>query len=105
MAKYLLSYHGGGMPETDAEREQITAAWNDWLGSLGQSLVDLGNPVGRSSTIASDGAVSDGGGSNPVSGYSILEASDFDAALASAKGCPILQGGGSVEVGELFDVM
>ncbi len=104
MAKYLLTYHGGGMPETDEERERVTAAWGQWMGSLGGALVDPGNPTGRVGTIASDGSVSDGA-TNAASGYSILEASDFDAALASAKGCPVLEGGGSVEVGELFDVM
>ena len=104
MAKYLLTYHGGAMPETDEERERVTAAWGAWMGSLGGALVDPGNPTGRVGTIASDGSVSDGA-SNPVSGYSILEASDFDAALAGAKGCPILQDGGSVEIGEIVDVM
>jgi len=27
MAKYLLSYHGGGMPESEEEGAKIMAAW------------------------------------------------------------------------------
>ena len=27
MSKYLLAYRGGGMAETDAEREAAMAAW------------------------------------------------------------------------------
>jgi hypothetical protein len=40
-----------------------------------------------------------------VTGYSIIEADSLDAAVELVKGCPILQSGGSVEVGETFDVM
>ena len=49
--------------------------------------------------------MSHGGGANPVSGYSLLEAADIDAAVAISKGCPVLQGGASIEVAETFDVM
>ena len=66
--------------------------------------MDGGNPFGASKTIASDGAVSDGGASG-LSGYSILKADDLPAATEMAKGCPILSSGGTVEVYETFDVM
>ena len=46
MAKYLLSYHGGGMPESEEEGARVMAAWGEWMGSLGESMVDGGNPVG-----------------------------------------------------------
>ena len=106
MAKYLLAYHGGGMPESPEDQAKVMAAWGAWMGGLGPALVDGGNPVGGARTIASNGSVSDGGGANPVSGYGIVEASDLDAAVALAQGCPILSGeGGAVEVCETFDPM
>lgn len=105
MATYLLAFHGGGMPETDEARAQVMAAWGKWYEDLGPAVVDTGNPVGRTSTIQSTGAVSDGGGANPVSGYTVIKADTMDAAVAMARGCPILQGGGSIEVGETFSVM
>jgi hypothetical protein len=51
-----------------------------------------------------DGSVTDDGGSNPASGYSLIEASDLDDALAKAKGCPHLQGNGTIEIAETFDM-
>ena len=75
-----------------------------WFGSLGSAVVDGGNPVGTSSTVKSDGSVASNGGANPASGYSLVEASSLDEALAKAKGCPILAAGGSVEVAEAIDM-
>jgi len=105
MAKFLLAYHGGGMPETEEEQAQVLAAWGEWYGKLGASVVDPGNPIGQARSVSSDGSVSSGGGANPVSGYSIIDVSDIDAAIDAAKGCPVLQSGGSVEVAETFNVM
>jgi hypothetical protein len=105
MGKYLLAYHGGTMPQTQEEQARVLAAWGVWYGSLGNAIVDPGNPVGQTATIATSGEVSHGGGANPVSGYSIITADSLDAAVAAAKGCPLLQAGGSVEVAETFNVM
>jgi hypothetical protein len=106
MAKYLLVYHGGGgMAEGEAAQAEVMAAWGTWFQNLGPALADGGNPVGQSKTIASDGAVSDGGGANAATGYSLITADSLDAAVALAKGCPVLGGGSSVEVAETFDVM
>ena len=67
-------------------------------------MLDGGNPVAMTKTVASDGSVSDGGGTNPLSGYSLLEADSLDAAVEMAKGCPILTSGGSVEVCQAIDM-
>ncbi len=97
---YLLVYHGGEMPETPEEGARVLAAWNDWFATLGDALVDGGNPVTQVKTIGNNGTVNDGA-LNPASGYSIVKADSLDAAVALAKGCPILNGGsGSIEVGE-----
>ncbi len=57
---------------------------------MGAEVIEGGNPVGKSSTVNSDGSVSGNGGSNPASGYGLFEAPNLDDALAKAKGCPIL---------------
>ena len=105
MATYLLAYHGGGMPETEEEQAQVMAAWGQWFGAVGAGMVDGGNPVGATRTIAPNGSVSDGGGANPVSGYSIIKADSMDAAVELAKSCPLLRSGGSIEVCETFAAM
>ena len=104
MAKYLFIYHGGTMPESNEEKASAMAAWGQWFGAMGDAVVDGGNPVGQSATVQSDGSVVNNGGSNPASGYTLIEAGSEDAALALAKKCPILQHGGSVEVAEAIDM-
>ena len=51
-----------------------------------------------------NGAVS-GGGSSSLSGYSIINADRLDAAIALAKGCPVLSSGATIEVCETFEAM
>ncbi len=104
MAKYLLVYHGGSHPESKEAQQKVMAAWGQWFGSMGKALIDGGNPVGKSSTVRSDGTVVKDGGANPVSGYSLVEAASLDEALAKAKGCPLLAAGGSVEVAQAMDM-
>lgn len=104
MAKYLLSYHGGGMPETEEEGAKVMAAWGNWMEQLGTRLIDGGAPIGQSASIASDGTHSAGGGTNPVTGYSLIGAESLAEALELAEGCPILLSGGSIEVGETIDM-
>ena len=104
MAKYLFVYHGGKNPETDEEVAEVIDSWGTWLGGMGAAVIDGGNPVGMSSTVNPDGSVADNGGSNPASGYGLIEADDLDDALAKAKGCPILASGGSVELAPCIDM-
>ncbi len=103
MAKYLFVYHGGGRPETKEAQAKAMAAWGEWFASMGKAVINGGNPVGKSWTVKGNGVVKDGG-ANPVSGYSLIEAKDYDSAAALATGCPMLAGGGSVEVAEALDM-
>ena len=41
-------------------------------------------------------------GSNSMSGYSVVEAADMDAALEMAKACPFLETGGCIEVAQVM---
>lgn len=104
MANFLLAYHGGTPPSTPEEGEKVMQAWMSWMGSLGDAIVDGGNPVSMAKTVSSNGSVSDGGGENAVTGYSVIKADNLDAAVALARGCPHLQSGGSVEVAETYNV-
>jgi hypothetical protein len=103
MGTYLLAYRGGTMPATDAEREESMQAWGTFLGGLGDSVVDAGNPFGEAATIGADGVSQ--GASSGLSGYSIISSGNLADASAQAKGCPIIAAGGSVEVHEIFPVM
>lgn len=105
MAKFVLLYVGGGMPETEEETSQVMKAWETWYGELGAAVVDPGypfTPVAKS--VASNGAVSDGPAGTMASGYTILEAGSLDKVAKMAQGCPVLQGGGDISVIETFEV-
>lgn len=104
MAKYLFVYHGGGHPSNPADAKKVMDAWGAWLGSMGSAVIDGGNPVGKSSTVKADGSLVDGGGTNPASGYSLIEASSLQDAHKKAKGCPILKSGGTIEIAQAMDM-
>ena len=75
---------------------------NGWARTLRPSSTWV-RPSGATKTVSAD-RITDGGGSNPATGYSLVDAADIDAATAIAKGCPVTRGGGTVEVGEAFEV-
>jgi hypothetical protein len=104
MANYVLAYRGGGMAQTDAERDAAMTAWGAWFGQLGAAVVDPGNPFGPSTSVASDGS-SNGAAPSALSGYSVVTADSLDAAVALTGGCPVLANGGSVDVYETIQVM
>lgn len=105
MAKFVLLYNGGGMPEAEAEIAAVMKAWEAWYGDLGKALVDPGNPFSPvTKSIKSDGAVSDGPVGTMTSGYTIVEAGTQDEAVKLAQGSPMLQGGGDISVYETLDM-
>lgn len=103
MPKFILAYHGGGMPETPEEGEKAMAAWGAYYEQMGPKIADGGAPVGKSMTVHS-GGVDDNGGSNPLSGYTVVNADTIEEACEIAKGCPILSDGGSVEVAPIVEM-
>ncbi|HEV2975028.1 MAG TPA: hypothetical protein VGX69_08540 [Solirubrobacteraceae bacterium] len=100
MGNYLFAYRGGGMADTDEARQAAMAAWGAWFGELGDAIVDPGNPFGPSTSVGSGGT--DG---SALTGYSVIKSDSLDAAAELAKGCPVLSGGGSVDVYETIAVM
>lgn len=101
MPKFLMTYHGGKMPETPEEGEAMMAEWTAWSASLESALDDPGTPVGITKVLTSDG-VSGSGSPHPVMGYSILVADDMDKALGMLGECPHLKHGGTIEVSEMM---
>lgn len=103
MPNYLFVYHGGSKPTDPKEMEEVMSKWGAWFGKMGEAVVDGGNPVGMSKTVTAD-SVRDDGGPNPTGGYSVVSAPDMDKAVEHAKGCPIFERGGHVEVAEIIEM-
>ncbi len=89
MSKFVFIYRGGKPGATKEEQDKVMAAWGQWFGSLGDALVDGGNPFGAPKAVTTNG-VSDSVSGQPASGYSIVNASDQAAAAELAKDCPML---------------
>jgi len=59
MPKFLVTYHGGDMPESAEGREQAIAAFAAGAGATGEALVDPGAPLGPSKTVTIDSVADD----------------------------------------------
>jgi hypothetical protein len=103
MPQYVIVYLGGNPPSTPEEGKQHMSRYMEWLSSLGDSAVSPANPLKNTSTVNPDGTVTTGG-TTTMSGYTIIEAASMDAALLTAKACPFLDVGGSLEVSELMQM-
>jgi hypothetical protein len=106
--KFLFVYRNpttpAQKPPSPAEMQAVLAQWQKWKEAY-PSILDMGDgllPTGRS---IKGGVVTDGPtveSKEIVSGYSIVGAADYDAAVVVAKACPILFApGASIEVREL----
>ena len=105
MSRFILLYNCPATPMDmmdEEKREKIRMAWQVWMEKIGSSLADMGSPMGNGRSVVDDGS---DGQVLELSGYSILEAENIDAALALVDGHPFLSdktGKFSVEVFELF---
>ncbi|MEP0176788.1 MAG: hypothetical protein ABJH28_16560 [Paraglaciecola sp.] len=99
MQKYIFAYHGTPKFETPQEGAKHMEEWQGWSASLGDAIVDPGIPVGPSMTVTSEGIV-EGGGTNPLSGITIIQAESIDAAMKMAQSCPHINLNGTIEVAE-----
>jgi hypothetical protein len=97
MAKFVYIYTGGSRPESEEEGKKVMDAWMSFMGGLGDAIVDSGNPFGASASAG-------GGKTSNLSGYTVINASSIDDAVAKAKACPIFDRGGDVEVYETIDM-
>jgi hypothetical protein len=82
-----------------APSPESTAAWMAWFDSMREQLVDRGKPVTDRSCLGD--CTTD---RTQLGGYTLISADDLDGALAIAKGCPHLDRGGGVEIGQLGEV-
>jgi len=98
MPRYLITYHGGeGMPASEEARRQAMAAFMAWVETTGDAMVDPGAPLGTSATVSGDTQTTTPP-SDPIAGYTIVQADDLDAAVGLVRGHPFITRGGSLQV-------
>lgn len=95
--KYMLAFRGQVGRSLTAEE---VGQWPTWFEQIKDSIADFGSRVGQ---VREVGAAESNGRSDALSGYIVINADSLDGAASLAGGCPALQQGGGVEVGELVD--
>ncbi len=105
MAEFLYLYRGGQRGATPQESEQIMQKWMNWFKELTASgnVKDGGQPLEAEGKVVKDkgSTVTDGPfaeAKDLVGGYTLIEAPTLERAAELAKGCPVLERGGAVEV-------
>ncbi len=92
MTAYLFTFRApAGYTPTPGTFE----AWATWQAELGARLKDRGYPAFACAALGASVA------ETRLGGFSVVRAVSLDAAVAMARGCPLLGHGGAVEVGEL----
>jgi len=78
--------------------------WMAWMKTLAEKghMIDRGQPLERSGKIVQSGrTITDGPfaeAKDVIGGFTLIKANDVTQAAELAKGCPILERGGQVEV-------
>lgn len=104
MNEFVLLYRGGERPTSPEQGQQVMQKWMAWFKTLAEKghILDRGQPLERSGKMVGPGkVVSDGPfaeAKDVVGGYTLIKANDVSQAAEIAKGCPILERGGQVEV-------
>lgn len=103
MPQYLFVYLGGEYPTNPEEGQKHFEKYQQWLISLGDAVLSPAIPCKDTHTVQADGSAS-AGSISAMSGMSVIQADNMEAALAIAKSCPFLELGGALEVSELLQL-
>lgn len=111
MAQFILFIRGGdpAEPQTPEEMQQAVERYRAWAGALAAQnklvsafkLKDDGGRImsGDGGQVAVDGPFAET--KETIGGYFVIEAADYNEAIALAKGCPVFAGGGVLEVRQI----
>jgi len=100
MSRFLITYHGSGMPDDPELMEQAKAAFGNWVAGAGDAIVDPGAPLQMVKQVANDAATD----AVQIGGYSIIQADNADAAAAVLSSHPYVARGGTLQVNQILEV-
>jgi hypothetical protein len=111
MANYLYIFRGGAdQTRSPQQMQDNMAKWGEWIGQLarnghskgGEPLAPGGRVLAGKKKAVIDGPF--GETKDLVGGYLIVTAPSLDVATELARGCPIFEDDGSVEVREIREM-
>jgi hypothetical protein len=113
MKEFILIFRNApsGDPVPSPEQlKNISKPWQDWMGSIAaqNKLANRGNRLGvEGATVLPGNVITDGPYAEVkeiLGGYIVVKTSSLDEAVELAKGCPILNIGGNVEVRDIVQI-
>ncbi|MBC7920858.1 MAG: hypothetical protein H7Z75_07165 [Ferruginibacter sp.] len=110
MEKFMLIFHApysqeAAYQQQSPEEMQVEIQkWNHWIGGIAaqgkmvgtEALLPFGKIMRKSGQVVTDGPYTEG--KEIVGGYTVVTAASVDEAVELAKGCPIFDSEGSLEV-------
>jgi hypothetical protein len=111
MEKFMLIFHGGGLPQEQRTPEEMEAGmgkWMAWIDKLakagkydsGEPLIPGGKIISGVNKTVTDGPFAEG--KEIVGGYFIVNAANYDEAIAMCDDYPDYQYGGKVQVRQVM---
>jgi len=113
MNEFSLIFRNEQNPDVQFSPEQmqnILKQWHDWMGSIAaqDKLASRGNRLGyEGALVKKNNVVTDGPYAEikeMISGYIIVKTDTLEEAIELAKGCPIFNAGGCVEVRNIIPI-
>ncbi|MGH1466023.1 MAG: YciI family protein [Cognatishimia sp.] len=97
MDDYLFVFHGGDMPADPEEGAKVMARWGAWMEELGTAIVAPGAPVENATMVGPDSTRAPES-AQLITGYLVVKAASIETAVQLAKGCPIHENNGTVQI-------
>ena len=102
MDRFLIVYRGAPAGDDAEGAQHEPQRWAAWFDALGADLVDRGS-LTRSSIEIPSRLIGPKLSGSALSGYSVVQAADFDAVVRLVQACPVFDERGSVEIARLAD--
>ena len=107
MPKFIYLYKGAASDPASMSEEQsneVMRQWNAWYGKLGDAIKDGGAPFAPGASVKDNGSA---GTAAEMTGYTVIEAANMEAAKAATAGHPFLSdndGKFAIDIFELMDL-
>jgi hypothetical protein len=105
MSEFAFLYRGRDFNASPEQMQKSIEKWRAWFKQLSDQghIKDIGHPLENSGKVVKgeqksviDGPFAEA--KDVIGGFTLIEARDLPQATELAKGCPILEAGGSVEI-------
>lgn len=98
MSEFVFLYRTGSVPMSPQQVQEVLPKWAAWFESLAAQghLLDRGQALERGGKVVTDGPFAEA--KDVIGGFSMIKARDLAQAAELARGCPVIERGGQVEV-------